>query len=210
MMGSRRHHDRLYDRRRRCARARWSSVCAAARDGRLGSGALTVADCRLRSRRRTPCLSSIALPVPSAQVKSAVLLPTMRRARRACSSRSRHGTATEWMMRHFGATVRMEIDTQGMCRVTHGVAGINGGGCEGAARPAPRFFDGRRIAGSARDQIAGSDHPTVVRLTDDVSLEWAPISSTECPRGWRADCRSDGTRGTLKSVTVPCPNVHLR
>ena len=59
------------------------------------------------------------LPVPSAQVKSAVLLAGLS-APGETSVFEPEPTRdhTERMMRHFGATVRMETDTQGMRRVT--------------------------------------------------------------------------------------------
>ena len=59
------------------------------------------------------------LPVPSAQVKSAVLFAGLS-APGETSVFEPEPTRdhTERMMRHFGATVRMETDTQGMRRVT--------------------------------------------------------------------------------------------
>ena len=59
------------------------------------------------------------LPVPSAQVKSAVLLAGLSApGETSVFEPDPTRDHTERMMRHFGATVRMETDTQGVRRVT--------------------------------------------------------------------------------------------
>ena len=123
------------------------------------------------------------VPVPSAQVKSAVLLaglnaPGITRVEEPEATRDH----SENMLRHFGATVRVEIAGRRAHHRAAGPAGTAGRRCGGAGRSVLRRLPaGRRAAGAG---LAGHDRgrraePAAHRAVHHAWRRWGLPSSSK-------------------------------